>query len=136
MSRSGYSDALDGPEVYLYRGSVMSAIRGKRGQAFLRELAAAMDAMPVKELIAGELVTEDGQCCAIGAVCLARGADVRKVDYECPEDVGVTVGIATCMAAEIEYENDEAAWHPESPSERWIRMRKWVDKHLIARESE
>jgi hypothetical protein len=38
-----------------WRGAVASAIRGGRGQAFLREMLAAMDAMPVKRLVANEL---------------------------------------------------------------------------------
>ena len=43
-----------------YRGAVKSAIRGKRGQAFLREMLAALDAMPEKRLSAGALIF-DGQ---------------------------------------------------------------------------
>lgn len=154
MSRHGYSDDC---EDYLAAGrwsaQVKSAIRGRRGQAFLKELAAAMDAMPVKELIAEQLIDEEGQCCTIGVVCKARGIDVSKVDPEEPEQVGATVGIARQMAAEIEYENDEnhsgwrqvpcdkppeSQWHPgwrwvrveETPSERWQRMRKWVESQI------
>jgi hypothetical protein len=55
MSRSGYID--DDWEEYqllnLYRGNVWRATVGKRGQALLREMAAALDAMPVRELVAG-----------------------------------------------------------------------------------
>lgn len=54
MSRSGYVDDCENLE--LYRATVERSIKGKRGQAFLRELAAAMDAMPEKVLIAEELV--------------------------------------------------------------------------------
>ena len=39
MSRSGYSDDLDNWDLIRWRGQVSSAIRGKRGQGFLRELA-------------------------------------------------------------------------------------------------
>lgn len=84
MSRSGYTDDDCDNTLNLYRGTVQRAIRGKRGQAFLRELAAAMDSMPVKELIANELVAPNGQVCAIGAVCQARGLDVSKLDYNDP----------------------------------------------------
>ena len=125
MSRSGYDDCcLGGYE--LYRASVKRAIRGKRGQAFLRELAAAMDAMPVRELISGKLVREDGACCTIGVVCQSRGLDVSRLDYEDPWLDGHAVGIATVMAAEIAYENDEVVY-PEDPAQRWVRMRKWVE---------
>ncbi len=51
MSRSGYSDDLDQGDLNRWRGAVASAIRGKRGQSFLRELLASLDAMPRKELI-------------------------------------------------------------------------------------
>jgi hypothetical protein len=157
MSRSGYIDDIDDDlAAGRWRAQVKNAIRGKRGQAFLRELAAAMDAMPVKELIAEELVNDEGQCCTIGVICKARGIDVTKIDYEEPEQVAAAVGIAHQMAAEIEYYNDECGdrfvqvaiekppgapkWHPEfrwdrveeTPAERWQRMRKWVDQNLTA----
>lgn len=152
MSRSGYTDDNDDPLANgRWRAQVKSAIRGKRGQAFLRELAAAMDAMPEKVLIAEELISEEGDCCTIGVVCKARGIDVKGVDFHCPENVGALVGIADQMAAEIEYKNDEcgeryekvpvpttspygAGWTwlrvEETPAERWQRMRKWVDSQL------
>jgi hypothetical protein len=38
-----------------WQGVVKSAIRGKKGQAFLKELLSALDAMPEKKLIAEEL---------------------------------------------------------------------------------
>lgn len=130
MNRSGYVDDLDILDLGRWRGQVTSAIRGKRGQAFLRELAAAMDAMPEKVLIADELINEDGDCCTIGVVCKARGIDVSRVDPEDPEAVGDLVGIARQMAAEIEFENDD--FSSETPERRWERMRKWVDAHLIS----
>jgi hypothetical protein len=37
MSRSGYSDDLENWSLIRWRGAVASAIRGRRGQAFLRE---------------------------------------------------------------------------------------------------
>jgi hypothetical protein len=132
MSRSGYNDDCDDDEkIGLYRQAVDRSIRGKRGQAFLREMAAAMDAMPAKELIAEQLVSDSGEVCAIGAVCQARGLDVSDVDYEeNPEAVAEAVGIATALAAEIQYWNDEGSWKPETPAERWQRMRKWVAENI------
>ena len=130
MSRSGYTDDLDPLALGRYRAQVASAIRGKRGQAFLRELADAMDAMPEKVLIANELIDAEGDCCAIGVVCKARGLDVSGIDYEEPDDVGNLVGIARQLAAEIEFENDEGSWAIESPARRWRRMREWVESQL------
>lgn len=115
MSRSGYTD--DGWDdesaqwaAIRYAGALKSAVRGKKGQAFLRELLAALDAMPVKRLIrehlvidgqqdsytgdayggvtypqiivgADELVARDGTVAAMGDVC-ALGAlgKVRGLD--------------------------------------------------------
>lgn len=131
MSRSGYSD--DYEHMNLYRATVDRAIKGKRGQAFLQDLAKAMDEMPVKRLISNELVTEEGEVCAIGAVCKKRGLDAN-IDFEDRDQVARLVGIAPCLAAEIEFENDEAyPAYKETPEEKWTRMRKWVDDQLQVR---
>ena len=131
MSRSGYVDDCDDPLQFgRWKAQVKNAIRGKRGQKFLCELATAMDAMPEKVLIADELINDEGDCCTIGVICKARGIDISEIDYNEPEEIGSAVGIARQMVAEIEYENDE--WSPsEKPSERWKRMRAWVDSKII-----
>lgn len=129
MSRSGYSD--DGDYLNLYRATVDRAINGKRGQAFLRELAKSMDEMPDKRLIANELVTEAGEVCAIGVICKARGINTAEVDFYDADEVGKLVGISRSMAAEIEYENDERVSREETPEKRWARMRKWVDEQIV-----
>lgn len=127
MSRSGYSDSLENWDLIRWRGAVRAAIRGKRGQAFLRELLAALDAMPEKELIGGELVTADGDCCTLGALGLARGLDMSTVDYNDPPAVAEFFGIAHALAAEIEFLNDEdGCWRKDEPAARWRRMRQWV----------
>ncbi len=133
MSRSGYTDDTDDPlALGRWRAQVKSATHGARGQAFLKELATAMDAMPEKRLIAEELVSKDGECCTIGVVCKARGMNVSKVDYEDTYSVGNLVNIAHQLAAEIEYENDECGpWEGETDEQRWTRMRQWVEKQII-----
>jgi len=131
MSRSGYVDDCD--NLNLYRGTVERAIRGKRGQAFLRELATSLDSMPEKRLIASELIDDKGDVCAIGSVCKMRGIDVGGVDIYDPETIGELVGIARSMAAEIEFENDEHGRFDETPEDRWMRMRQWVSDNLIAK---
>lgn len=139
MSRSGYSDDFDDKKLLnLYRATVERTIKGRRGQAFLQELATAMDAMPEKVLIRDELIDEDGGCCAIGVVCKARKLDVSKVDCDDPEAVGKLVGISRSMAAEIEYENDEyyGSWIDDTPEKRWKRMRKWVAANLKSEKAE
>lgn len=69
MSRSGYS--VDGDysewQQIMHRGRVASATRGKRGQAMLRDLLGALDAMPHKRLIAHDLIAA-GKVCAISSL--------------------------------------------------------------------
>lgn len=131
MSRAGYTD--DDSSEYplaLWRGAVMSSIRGKRGQALLKELVAALDTMPEKRLIAHELVSEGGVC-ALGAVALARGQDVSWVDPESYEVVAKQFNIAEPLAREIEWENDEGFYgSAETPENRWARMRAWAVEHI------
>jgi len=134
MSRSGYVDDLDMGQLNLYRATVDRTINGKRGQAFLREMAAAMDAMTEKVLIASELINEDGDVCAIGSACKARGIDASNIDSECPDSVGFLVGISRTLAAEIEFINDEDGpyYRSEKPEDRWLRVRRWVGSKIIA----
>jgi hypothetical protein len=128
MSRSGYCEDDDDNTHGLWRGAVASAIRGERGQFFLGELVAALDAMPVKELITGEVVNPEGQVCAIGSVALARGLDVTDLDIHDGNDVGEAFGVAPSLAREIAFQNDDdfAMRGNETPAQRWTRMRAWA----------
>lgn len=135
MSRHGYSDDCDDDlALGRWRGRVASAIRGKRGQAFLREMRDALDALPEKRLIVNELVTADGEVCAIGAVALARKCDVSNLDPEEADKVAETFGIAEVLVREIVYANDEFGYYRESdadtPAKRWQYMRNWVEKRI------
>ena len=128
MGRSGYSEDYDDDGAgWLYRGAVASAICGRRGQAFLKEMLAALDALPEKKLIAGDLV-RDGAACAIGAVALKRGVDVSNLDPEDAEAIAKTFGIAPAMAREIEFENDDDFSYvgKETDEQRFERVRKWI----------
>lgn len=131
MSRSGYDDDCDGWDLIRWRGAVASAIRGARGQAFLKEMLAALDAMPEHKLVQGEL-EQHGEVCAIGAVGKARGVDMATIDPEDRDQVAKAFNISPALAAEIVFENDEAAgyWSKETPEARWGRMRRWVEGHI------
>jgi len=126
MSRSGYTDDYcdDQWAMIRWRGAVMSALRGRRGQAFLREMLAALDALEQKRLIRDDLVRE-GEVCAIGAVGVARGIDMAEIDPEDRETVAATFGVPVALASEIMYLNDE--WHRREDEEtRYQRMRNWI----------
>ncbi len=130
MSRSGYTDDWDFEWWYhiRWRGQVASAIRGKRGQAFLRELVQALDAMPEKRLIPNNL-EHAGNVCAIGSVGRARGIDMSKLDPEDYNSIAATFGIARQLVQEIEYMNDEGVC-VSSPEQRWQKMRNWAVSQL------
>lgn len=128
MSRSGYSDDGDDLGLGRWRGQVASAIRGKRGQAFLRDLIEALDAMPEKKLIANELEAK-GNVCAIGSVGVKRGVDMSKLDPEDPDGIAGAFGIAHQLVQEIEYMNDEAFYGKDAEG-RWKFMRAWAVENL------
>ena len=130
MSRSGYSDDYDAGQITMWRGQVASAIRGRRGQRLLRDLRAALDAMPNKALIANELETAEGEVCALGAVGKMRGLDMSNLDPEDSDTVADTFDIARQMACEIVFINDEASIYPETPEQRYERVRRWVESKL------
>ena len=140
MSRSGYSEDYgeDFPnQLEFYRSAVDSALAGKRGQAFLKDLVAALDSMPNKRLVASAFES-DGEVCALGAVGKARGIalpqgedfDEFDINYRA---LGREFGIAQSMAREVVWTNDEWYWaRDESPEERWTRMRAWAVSNLKA----
>lgn len=145
MSRSGYTDdCYDMWELIRWRGAVKSSIRGKRGQAFLRELLDALDDMPEKRLIAHSF-GEAGAYCTLGAIGAKRGVTMPKVSTDWrgaaddefdPEDsdgireaARTALGIPDALAAEIMFENDEGGWN-ETPEARWQRMRAWAAKRI------
>jgi len=138
MSRSGYVDDCDDNwSMIMWRGRVASAVRGKRGQKLLRDLGEALDVMPEKRLIKNELEVS-GEVCALGQLGRARGMDLSNVDPEDAETVASKFDIATCLAQEIVFINDEAGggryidnkWLPETPEERWTRVRAWVARQV------
>jgi len=126
MSRSGYSDDWDGEwwDHIRWRGQVASAIRGKRGQAFLQELVVALDAMPERRLIKNNL-EHAGNVCAIGSVGVKRGLDMTALDPEDFVTIAGRFGVAPQLVQEIEWENDEGDY-TETPEQRWTRMRAWA----------
>ncbi len=148
MSRSHYSDDYDARELNLYRGQVSAAIRGKRGQKLLRDLRDALEAMPSKRLIANELESA-GEVCALGAVGRVRGVDMSRLDPEEPDQVAHTFDIASQLAREVVFENDESrsrryeqrpdgsyGWRDETPEERWERMHAWACGNIVQDTSE
>ena len=132
MSRSGYSDDYDDDQwaSIRWRGAVKSAIRGKRGQAFLRELLAALDAMPTKRLISDELRQPDGEVCALGSIGVARGIELESLDPHDYDKLAETFGISSRLVQEIEWENDDAWGSRQTPEQRFQHVREWVVEQI------
>jgi len=125
MSRSGLVDDCDDNWAMIrWRGAVNSATKGKRGQQFFRELLAALDAMPVKRLIADSLVC-GGEFCTLGVLGAERGIEIEILDPDDSERVSRAFNIAECLAQEVVFMNDEA-WDDDTPEQRFVRMRRWV----------
>ena len=154
MSRSGYTDDFDNDgKGWLWRRAVANAMAGKRGQAMLRELVAALDALPEKVLDSEELVSVEGTYCAMGALGRARGMDMANIDPDNRGSLAKAFGIAPAMAAEVMFMNDECVegdlisydfevcgpmrvfekhmqlrWKLDSVigRQRWAKMRAWA----------
>jgi hypothetical protein len=128
MSRSGYTDDTEDTWAMIcWRGAVASAIKGRRGQVFFKELLAALDAMPEKRLIVDELEA-NGQFCTLGVLGAARGIDMSVIDPDDAEKVAREFNIAEALAQEVVYMNDEWGSYSgvETPEKRWARMRRWA----------
>lgn len=174
MSRSGYSDDYDYDPLASgrWKAALNSAMRGKRGQAFLREMLAALDALPRKRLVANVLQqarwdesgenlvpVKDGDVCAFGAVGRARGIEMpARLDLDADDEIAVgdvqrLFGTVETLSREIMYQNDEGGYGrrvplpnvrmgewdcfacmylPETPEERFTRMRNWVAACIAA----
>jgi hypothetical protein len=133
MGRSGYTEdgEIDALEFGRWRGRVASAIRGKRGQAFLTELVTSLDAMPEpKRLIKGDLRL-GGEVCALGSIGRSRGLDLEAFDPEDHAGLAEDLGVAAILVQEVEWVNDEAVWS-ETREERWRRVREWAAGKIAA----
>jgi hypothetical protein len=125
MGRAGYTDdEYEEGDVERWRKAVNAAIRDKDGQALLKEMLAALDALPRKRLIANrleevdwndaedELVpVKDGDVCAVGALGRARGVAMPVIDeeddWEAAEEIQGVFGSDDHLTREIMYQNDE-----------------------------
>ena len=142
MSRSNYSDDCENLE--LWRGNVERTIKGKRGQALMKELEAALVALPDKALISDDMARpDDDSVCALGAVALKRGLDkgqdrltvLKEIAEKFPEgceaeELADDFKISSMLVREITYVNDELERH-ETPKQRYERVLKWVREQIV-----
>jgi hypothetical protein len=136
MSRSCYSDEYgdDFPgQLELYRANVRRSMRSKAGQARLRELRAALLALPVKALEAGifaEGSQEEPQVCALGAWALSRVGDPeaaremvgRDADDEETYEALKSYGWPRLVVFDAIFQNDDVRYvydTVEGPRRQW-----------------
>lgn len=141
MSRAGFGDGDDTYPYELWERTVQNAITGKRGQKFLRELVAALDALQEKKLTTHRLRDETGMVCAIGAVCVRKGIDTQPLEPREDEEhlhwppLASALNISETLVRVVEHENDERdecrfpRWTPE---ERWQHVRDWAQGMIDA----
>ena len=107
-----------------YAGALASATRGKKGQAFFKELLAALDAMPVKKLITSELQCPDGSC-ALGVFGKSRGLDMSKFEPDDYYMISRRLKVNEKIIDNVAWMNDEM-YGRQTPEERFVKMREWV----------
>lgn len=161
MSRHYEGDDCDPDEqrrVNLWRANLAREIKGKRGQAFLRELLAALEALPEKRLVSNALAAK-GTVCALGSLALKRRTDAGEssdvviddlskviVDHEHEDWDGDEMSdwaeaVLACpshLAWYIPYENDTGPRtrvgkevHEETDEHRYERMVRWVRARIV-----
>ena len=153
--RIGYSDDEERPGQFaLWQANCDRSLKGKAGQRELRELEAALLALPKKRLIK-DLLCEGDDVCAVGAYAKYKGLDLDRFDPEDESDeVGVSAGMPSLVAWKVVEMNDlqldtvwELAYGPVNryeahyrggiplirdmtPEERYENMLAWVRKEL------
>lgn len=114
--RISYTDEEDVPGQFaLWQANCRRSLQGKKGQAALRELEAALLALPEKRLIANNLQDPKGEVCALGALAKFKGRDIPPVaenewgeidEDEEMEEYGVSLGMPRLVAWKVVCKND------------------------------
>lgn len=145
----------EGPPHEFWRQAARNALRGRKGQAVLRELREALLALSASRLLKGYFC-HDGEVCALGALAkyrLERGQAIpatfgraqytRLEEIERAEDVedeyttmylGEKMGLKKTLAWAVAWENDEGGWDSDTPEQRYQRMSRWVEGQIAPEE--
>lgn len=108
MSRISYSDEEEFPGQFaLWQANCRRSLHSKAGREALREVEAALVAMPEKHLIRG-YIEDEGQVCAIGAAIKARGLLDKVDEDDYTDDTAVELlGFPRLVAWKLVELNDE-----------------------------
>lgn len=158
--RLNYCDEEERPGQFaLFNANCRRSLRGKAGQEALRELEAALLALPEKRLIHGRLRDDKtGEVCAVGAYARHKGYDLSTFDDEDETDeVGDHAGMPRLVAWQVVALNDytlDTVWEVAdgplnrfeahckggipfirevTPEERYEKVLAWVRNHLSPR---
>lgn len=160
MSRVEYGEEEDFPgQAALQQKNLERLLAGKRGQVVLRELEAALLAVPDRKLIANH-GAKDGQVCVVAALAVhlkvtlgqAREQVLRELeeeerqylgdDYEegwgddqWTVDLGESIGIPHSLAWRLVALNDVDLDYC-TPEQRYEKVLKWTRGHLLSRISD
>ncbi len=127
MRISYTEDEEFGGQFELWQANCMRSLKGKVGQRELRELRAALLALPEKRLVCGLLESADGEMCAIAAYGKHKGVDLSEFDLDYDNDkVGIAGGMPSLVAWKVVEMNDVEFSHV-SREGRYERMLAWVE---------
>jgi hypothetical protein len=146
MSRITYCDDEDFQnQAYLWEANQERSIKGRKGQAALRELEAALLALPEKRLIANELENSKGEVCAVGALAKFKGKENPMVG-DSFGDEGLTLnedeiervtvrfatelGVPSMVAVAVVHENDDCWSVNITPEQRYEKVLNWTRRQL------
>lgn len=115
--RIGYSEDEDYPGQFaLWQGNCQRSLKGRAGQNALRELEAALLALPDRRLIAGKMIDAEGDVCSIGALAKYKGRDLLSEPHVGPDDefegdgemeeIGMELGLPRLVAWKVVELND------------------------------
>ena len=141
MSRSGFHDMDEYDQDTILamgraRGQIVSAIRGKRGQKFLRTALTALDAMEDKRLAGGTFGVGDAGCmCLFTSIATETGR--ASAIPKRPNDDGKgtchqladAFNVAPILVRDLVWDNDENA--PRDPAARWQYMRDQIAAMIV-----
>lgn len=130
---------------WAFQANCERAVKGKKGQAFLQELEAALIAMPEKKLVP-RFQNELGYVCPLSAVYLKRKIAEGKTRDQAldelersipPDGYGWDATVAASealkivkpLAYQVMYVNDEDCYGA-TPEERYSRVLAWVRSEL------
>lgn len=67
----------------------------------------------------------------MGAYAKARGIDTNKTDADEPDQVAALFDVPHQLVREIAEYNDEMGMtRDETPEQRWVRMRAWINSKI------